>query len=92
MKLYQPTFTCINGNTADPRTIKCLALYWMYNLRALPTSAICNVQKQQEQAWTQKIKALVALNGNKQFKYLTKMGKQDLMCRKEKKKKLTNSQ
>jgi hypothetical protein len=39
-----------------------------------------------------KIQALVALNGNKQFKYLTKMGKQDLMCRKERKKKLTNSQ
>jgi hypothetical protein len=26
----------------------------MYNQSALPTSAICNVQKQQEQAWTQK--------------------------------------
>ena len=31
---YQPTFACINSNTADPWAFKCHALYWMYNLNA----------------------------------------------------------
>jgi len=48
--LYQPTFTCINGNTTDPWAFKCFLLYWMYNLSTLPTSAICDVQKEHEQA------------------------------------------
>ena len=72
MKLYQPTFTCINGTTQQSMSFEMpysywmynqSALpsncsYWMYNQSALPTFTVCNVQKQQ-QAWTHKNQALV---------------------------------